>query len=183
MNLSTGQQPMPYFPKMNSWGASMRMPLANGLFNIELANYNSVEDSNGNNPFNANDQQRLLVGYETELMKNFTVSMQYYLEHTKNYDQFRSSSFYPQQIVDENRQLITLRFRYSAMQQKLIYSLFTFYSPTDEDGYLKPSMTYRHNDQLSYSAGANIFWGKDNFSFFGQHQDNSNAWLRIRYQF
>ena len=183
MSLSAGQQPMPYFPKMNSWGASIRLPLANGLFNVEMASYNSLEDNDGENPFIANGQQRLLLGYETELAKNLTASVQYYFEHTKDYAQFRRYSFYPQQIVDENRQLITLRLRYSAMQQKLIYSLFTFYSLTDDDGFLKPSIIYRHNDQWSYSAGANIFWGKDNFSFFGQHQDNSNAWLRARYQF
>lgn len=172
-----------YFPKMNSWGASIRMPFAGGLFNTEYAAYRSIEDTDGNDPFIANSQQRFLLGYETELIKNLSASLQYYLEHTNNYSAFKANSFYPQQIIDKNRQLLTLRLRYTALQQKLTFSLFTFYSPSDQDAYIRPSIHYRYSDSWSYTVGGNIFWGKQNFSFFGQHQDNSNAWLRMRYQF
>jgi hypothetical protein len=185
MSESTEQAQLliPYFPKMNAWGASIRMAFAGGLLNAEYSNYNSIEDNKGTNPFIANGQQRFLIGYETEVFKNLTASMQFYLEQTKQYNEFIKHSPNPAIEVDENRQLITLRLRYSAMQQKLIYSFFSFYSPTDNDGYLKPSVSYRQNDLWSYTAGANIFWGKESFSFFGQHQDNTNVWLRARYQF
>lgn len=171
-----------YFPKMNSLGTSVRLSLAGGLFNAEYVAYNSLEDRDGTNPLLPNGQQRLLLGFETELIKNLTASVQAYIEHTDDYDAFKAASFYPKQVVDENRQLVTLRLRYAAMQQKLIYSLFTFYSPTDSDAYIKPSISYRQNDRWSYALGANIFWGNEAFSFFGQHQDKTNAWLRVRYQ-
>ncbi len=177
------QQLTPYFPEMNAWGASIRMAFAGGLLNTEYSSYNSIEDTNGVNPLVANGQQRFLIGYETEVFKNLTASLQFYLEQTKHYNAFIEHSANPVIEVDENRQLLTVRLRYSTMQQKLIYAFFSFYSPTDNDGYLKPSISYRQNDVWSYSAGANIFWGKENFSFFGQHQDNSNVWLRVRYQF
>jgi hypothetical protein len=177
------QQLQPYFPKMNAWGASVRLPLAGGLFNAEYASYNSVEDNSGSDPFVANGQNRFLVGFENEVIKNLTASVQFYVEQTKHYNEFIVNSVTPATEVDEYRQLLTFRLTYRAFQQKLIYSLFNFYSPTDNDGYLKPSVTYRYNDQWLFSAGANLFWGDEKYTFFGQHQQNSNAWLRVKAQF
>jgi hypothetical protein len=183
MTESENQQLQPYFPKMNAWGASIRLPLAGGILNAEYSSYNSIEDTNGNDPFLANGQNRFLVGFEREVMKNLTASTQFYIEQTKNYDQFIAHSATPETEVKENRQLLTLRLTYTALQQKLIYRLFNFYSPTDNDGYLKPSITYRYNDQWLFSGGANFFWGDKKHTFFGQHQQNSNAWLRVKTQF
>jgi hypothetical protein len=109
--------------------------------------------------------------------------MQYYLERTKHYQALLEHSTAPEQLVDENRQLLTLRLSYRALRQTLVYSMFAFYSPSDRDGYLKPSLNYQYNDQWLFSTGANLFFGDNDYSFFGQHQDNSNAWLRVRYQY
>jgi hypothetical protein len=177
------QRLQPYFPEMNAWGASLRLPLAGGLFNGEFSSYSSIEDTQGNNPLVANGQNRFLVGFEKEVMKNLTASAQFYIEQTKHYDQFISHSATPETEVDENRQLLTFRLTYRTLQQKLIYSVFNFYSPTDNDGYLKPSVTYRYNDQWLFSGGANLFWGNKKHTFFGQHQQNSNIWLRVKAQF
>lgn len=171
-----------YFPKLNSWGVSALTSISSGILNIEYANYHSIEDSKGDRQNIANGQHRLLIGYEREIVKNLTLSMQYYIEKTKHYNAFIEHSM-QQQHVDEYRKLITLRLRYQAFQQTLTYNFFSFYSPSDNDGYIKPSIDYRYNDNWLFSAGANIFIGKDKFSFFGQHEDNSNAWLRTRYQF
>ncbi len=176
-------QTVSYFPKMNAWGASIRMALTGGLFNVEFSSYNSIEDHEGKDPFIANGQNRFLLGFEREIFKDLTASVQVYVEQTKNYDDFIAHSATPAVEVDENRQLLTLRLTYTALQQKLIYSLFNFYSPSDKDGYLKPSITYRYSDQWSFSGGANLFWGDKKHTFFGQHQQNSNAWLRIKAHF
>ena len=177
------QQSQGYFPKLNSWGFSALTAYLGGIVNIEYSSYNSIENSQGSKNAIANGQHRLLIGYEREVIKNLTASVQYYLERTKHYQALVANSNYPAQLVDENRQLLTLRLTYSTKQQTLTYSLFSFYSPTDKDAYLKPSIDYRYNDQWQFSVGANIFFGKDDYSFFGQHQDNSNAWLRLRYQY
>ncbi|AZQ85844.1 hypothetical protein EKO29_18680 [Colwellia sp. Arc7-635] len=180
---STLGQSQGYFPKLNSWGISALTPFQGGIINIEYASYNSTEDSNGQNDNIANGQHRLLIGYERELAKNLTASMQYYLERTKHYQALLEHSAAPEQLVDENRQLLTLRLSYRALRQTLIYSMFAFYSPSDRDGYLKPSLNYQYSDQWLFSTGANLFFGDNDYSFFGQHQDNSNAWLRVRYQY
>ncbi len=183
MKTTSSQVMTPYFPRLNSWGASARMPLGNGLFNAEYAHYNSVDDADGNNPMIANSQERFLLGYETELATNLTLGAQYYLEQTKDYQAFIDNSPTPDLAVKRNRQLITVRLTYMAVQQKLRWSLFNFYSPSDDDGYLKASVNYRYSDRWSFALGGNIFWGEQQHSFFGQHEQNSNAWLRVTAQF
>lgn len=172
-----------YFPKLNSYGASARTAAFGGLFNAEVAIYNSIEDTSGDNPFIANGQTRLLLGYERELTAGLTGSVQYYLEHTKDYHALRENAADAETLVSENRQLLTLRLTHSALQQRLMSRLFLFYSPTDKDAYLKPSVSYRYSDQWQFSGGANVFVGKHQYSFFGQHEDNSNLWLRVRYNY
>jgi len=172
-----------YFPKMSSWGASARLPLASGLFNTEFAYYNSIEDGSGLSPTVPNSQSRLLFGYEQELITNLTAGVQLYFEKTEDYGELRTTAPAVEILPAEFRQLATLRLTYRAMQQKLIWSLFGFYSRTDEDAYTRLSVSYRQDDKWSYVAGANVFAGKDDFSVFGQHEKNSNVWLRIRYRF
>ena len=61
--------------------------------------------------------------------------------------------------------------------------LFAFYSPSDQDFYLRPKASYRFDDQWSFSAGFNLLGGSDTHTFFGQLADNSNGWLRVRYSY
>lgn len=166
-----------YFPKLNSWGASIRLPLGDGLLNSEYASYNADKTD----PNQANGQHRILLGYEQEIAKNLTASGQIYLERTKAYDIVKAQTPATSPLVAENRTLITLRLRYTTKAQKLTYNLFTFYSPSDQDSYIRPSINYRHSDSWTYSTGANLFTGKHHYSFFGQHQDNSNAWMRVKW--
>jgi hypothetical protein len=69
------------------------------------------------------------------------------------------------------------------MYQNLKLSLFTFYSPSDQDGYLRPNIHYRINDHWSAEMGANIFFGGKDYTFFGQFEDNTNVYLGIRWSF
>ncbi len=62
-------------------------------------------------------------------------------------------------------------------------ALFTYYSPSDQDGYIRPKAHYKVNDQWAIEAGANIFVGKEGLTFFGQFQDNSNAYAGVRLSF
>lgn len=172
-----------YFPRLNSWGVSAVTPLRAGIVNIEYASYNSVENNNGKNSNIAHGQHKLLIGYERELIKNLSINMQYYLERTKHYQALINTTSMPENLVAENRHLITMRLSYRAQRQTLLYSLFAFYSPSDKDGYVKPSINYQYNDQWLFSAGANIFFGSNDYSFFGQLKNNTNAWLTARYQY
>ncbi|HNP63009.1 MAG TPA: hypothetical protein PKH39_03685 [Woeseiaceae bacterium] len=173
----------PGFAPLSALGASYRRPLMSGLFNAETVYYQSRDDTAGTDPLIPNDQFRLLLGYEWEAITNLTAGFQYYLEWTQDHDELVTNSFTPEFEPDEFRQVITNRLSYRAWQDRLMLSLFTFYSPTDKDFYLRPVIDYRYSDQWSFSGGANLFGGDQPHTFFNQFADNSNTYVRVRYSY
>jgi len=171
------------FAPMSSLGGSLRRTLGPGLFNVEASYYYSRDDSSGTDPLIANSQLRLLTGYEWEAARNFNVGLQYYLEHIRDHDKLIANSPTPEFEPPENRHVLTTRLTYRAMQDKLNWSLFAFWSPNDNDAYLRPVVTYRASDNWTTTAGLNLVGGKDIYTFFGQFEDNSNAYVRVRYNY
>ena len=84
---------------------------------------------------------------------------------------------------DRHRHVLTNRLTWRSARDEWTLSLFTFYSPSDDDYYLRPSASYRHSDRWTFTGGANLFSGQQPHTFFGQLEDNSNAWLRARWSF
>jgi hypothetical protein len=173
----------PTFAPLTTLGASLRRPLGPGLINVETAYYRSRDDRRGSDPLIPNDQLRLLAGYEWEAKPSFTVGLQYYLEWTRDYDRLIDNSALPEFEPDEYRHVLTNRLTYRAARDRHTYSLFTFFSPSDNDFYVRPAYTYRYSDQWTLTAGANAFGGDDRHTFFRQLQDASNVYVRIRYNY
>jgi len=173
-----------YFPRRSALGASVRGTLLGGIANLETAYYRG-EDDEGDDPRTPNDQWRWLAGYEHEAFSDFTLGWQYSLEWTRDHDAL-IDSLPPRQrryAADEYRHLLTNRTTWQSERQDLTLSLFTFYSPSDADYYLRPRASYRFTDQLTGTAGANLFGGADDWTFHTQLEDNSNTYLRLRYSF
>ena len=173
----------PTFAPLSAVGASVRRSLGPGLFNAETVLYASRDDRAGDDPLIPNDQVRLLLGYEQEAVTNLTIAFQYYLEWTLDHGALIANSPTPELEPDEYRHVLTNRLTYRLNQDKLTLSLFTFFSPSDEDYYLRPVVAYRYSDQWSFAGGANIFDGDEPHTFFNQFSDNSNVYARARYHF
>ena len=173
----------PTFAPLSTFGASLRQPLGAGLFNAEFSYYDSRDDRDGDNPLIPNDQFRLLGGYEWEAAANFTVGVQYYLEWTLDHDELLAVSPFPEFEPDEFRSVVTTRLTRRFDRDRYTASLFAFASPSDRDVYLRPSLTYRHSDQWTFVAGANVFGGSDAHTFFAQFEDASNVYIRLRYNY
>jgi len=171
------------FSARKSLGASLRMPLANGIFNLEVARWNSEQDKNGSDPFIKNGSDLFLIGFEKELVANLTWSIQAYLEVTQDYSQLLASTPAGMPIPDKNRRIVTNRLTYLAMQQTLTHSFFSFYSPSDDDYFIRYKMEYKARDDLELAAGVNWLDGKDDFTFFAQLKDNSNLFIRVTHYF
>ena len=168
-----------YFPRMDSYGASAKGALGSGLFNVEAGYYDSRE-SGGLVP---NDEIRFLTGYEREVGKDFTASVQYYLEWMMDHDGYMAAQPNRDTARDEARHVVTLRLTKMLMKQNLMLSLFTFYSPSDNDAYFRPAATYKISDHWKVMVNGNIFIGEDDHTFFGQFKYNSNVNLGVRYSF
>jgi len=171
------------FPKLWAYGASVQGPLGNGLFNLEVGHYVSDEDQSGNDPFVPNSELRLLAGLEREIAKNLTAKFQYYLEYMQDYDNYKDNLPGSQKPRDEDRHVLTLRITKLALNQNLILSFFGYYSPSDQDSYLRPMIKYKVTDSWLVMVGGNIFIGKENYTFFGQFEKNNNIYGAVRYSF
>lgn len=173
----------PIFARLNSYGASLRSSILGGIANTEFSYYQSTQDKTGTDFRTPNDQLRFLIGYERELIAKFTLGLQYYIEHIKDHDQLLNNSMFPQYEQGESRHLITTRLNYRMQRDKINLSLFMFYSPTDNDSYLRPSILYRIDDSWSVDLGANIFSGNKDHTFWGQFDKNDNVYCRIRFSY
>lgn len=171
------------FPELSSVGASARATLLGGIGHMEWATYESEEDKDGTNPMIANGQHRFLLGFEKEILPRFTVGLQYYLEMIRQHDELIANSFTPNVEPPEQRNTITTRLTYRAMQDKLTLSLFAFVSPNQDDSFLLPKVQYRVNDQWSWEVGANMFNGEKPYTFLGQFEPNSNVYGRVEMRF
>ncbi|MFC1602351.1 hypothetical protein ACFL3U_02160 [Pseudomonadota bacterium] len=180
LNPATGRA---LFPDLFVYGASIRGPLAGGIANAEWGYYDSRDDRNGRNPMINNSEQRLIVGFERELAANLMLGLQYYLKRMEDYSNYRQvlpAGAFP---VHRSRQEYTARLTWLTMNQNLIWSLFSFYSPSDDDGYLRAKLQYKYDDHFSLELGGNLFWGDNNRTFLGQFQNNDNVYTALRYGF
>ncbi len=180
MDLSTGKA---LFNKLRVFGTSIRGDFLKGIGFCEAGYYYSRDDKGGYDPFIKNSELRFLVGYEQEIVKDFTAEIQYYLEYMQDYDEYEEHLPFFEKRRDEKRHVYTLRLTKLAMNQNLTLSLFMYYSPSDEDSYLKPKIHYAFTDYFSGEIGANIFWGKEDHTFFGQFENNTNVYVAGRYGF
>ena len=170
------------FPDLNVYGASARGALGKGIANFEFGYYESDDDESGENSLINNSELRFLFGYTQEIGKDFTAGVQYYLEHMLDYRQHKDSS--PAGLArDKNRHVITARLTKLLMKQNLRFSLFTYFSPSDEDAYMRPNLHYKASDNLSLEIGSNIFFGDHPDTFFGQFHKNTNMYAAVRYSF
>jgi len=171
------------YPRLNVWGASIRSSLLGGIGNIEVGYYDSIQDDNGRNSFVRPSEYRFLSGFERELAHELTGGFQYYLEaidHYRTYEQALPSNMHSR---DEYRHLLTARLTQLLMEQNLTLSLFIYYSPSENDIYIRPKFSYKLTDNWTVDGGFNLFWGENDYTFWGRFQDNTNGYAGLRYNF
>jgi hypothetical protein len=171
------------YARLGAYGASVRAPLGGGLINAEASFYDSFEDRLGTDPTIPNSQFRGLVGYERELFPKFQMGLQYYLEYTFKHDELVQNSLWPAYEQHEFRHLLTLRLTQFLVMDNLELSLFTFFSPDELDTYIRPRITYKIIEPLAIVVGANLMFGRHDYTFFGQLKENTNVYARLRYSF
>lgn len=174
---------LPSFGRLQVIGASLRGSVAGGIGNLELGYYDSRDDRDGSDPLHPNSQTRLLLGFEHELADQLTAGWQLYAERTEHYRSYAAGLASGQAAVAEYRTLLTNRLTYQSHNQTVSWSLFSFYSPSDEDFYLRPNVSWKVDDQLRLEAGLNLFGGRQASSFFGQFEDASNGYITARVSF
>ncbi len=169
------------FPGLSVYGASYQGSMGGGIANLEFGFYDSKPTSITGDAPTTHDELRWLLGYEKEVKSELTLGVQYNLEHRLN----REGNTYDKpgsEFADKNlRHIITLRATQVMSQQNLNISLFNFFSPSDKDGYLRMQSSYKLSDKSRIDGGVNLFYGKEEHTFFNQFKYNSNVYLGFRY--
>jgi hypothetical protein len=172
-----------FYPRLNAYGVSLRGPWARGIANVEAAYYSSVQDTSGSNRLIPNDMVKILTGYKKDLGNDLTIGLQYYYQQRLDYDNYRQSLLAADITKDRRRHLVTFRITKLFKNQTIRTDLFTFFSPSDNDLYLRPAFSYDFTDQIKITLGANLSWGEKDYTEFGQMEGNKNIYLRLRYSF
>lgn len=170
------------FPELTVIGGSIRGNILNGIGSFEIGYYDS-EDDDGNDPLVANNETRYLVSYEQELIKNFSISTQLYLEHMQEYDAYKSTLPAGSPVKDEFRWVTSARLTQLFWNQTLRLSQMILYSPSDKDYHVRLNGTYNINDQLQAELGSVIFGGEDKHTFYSQFRHNNSIFAGIKYGF
>ena len=171
------------YPRLYVSGASLQGNAAGGVLSLEAGFYDSRQDRAGTDPLIPNSQTRFLAGYQRTPWTDFTAGIQYYGEYMHRYGRYEASlpAGLPKQ--DRLRQLLTLRLTQFLKYQSWKLSLFSFWSPTDNDFYLIPEAAWRFTDELTATLGANVFGGASGTTFLGQLDRNDNVYFSMRYEF
>jgi hypothetical protein len=172
-----------FYRRLDVYGWSLRGPFVHGIGNVEFGYYNSREDSNGDNRLIENSMIKFLSGYEKDLGNDLKVGFQYLYEQRLDYGNYSANLLPTDFVFDETRHLLTQRITKLYKDQTVTVSLFNFYSPSDKDGYVRPGVSYDMTDQWKLALGANIPWGEDDLTEFGQMKRNKNVYVRARYSF
>lgn len=172
-----------FYPRLDVYGASLRGPFATGIANLEVGYYDSRQDSGGDNRLIPNSMVKAMTGYTKDLGNDWRIGFQYLLEKQLHYSAYEENLSAQDLRFDEYRQVLTQRVTKLFKQQTVEVSVFNFYSPSDQDGYLRSSVGYTITDQWKMTLGVNVPWGSDSFTEFGQMQENRNVFLRVRYSF
>lgn len=182
-----------YYPDLSVYGASLQGQVFNGILSLEGAFYDSRNDRDGSDPVIPNQSSRFLIGYQKQLWRDFTASLQYYSEYKNDYNMYTDNheTRAPSCPVQEKIQsLASVRLSQLLMHQTLKLSFFGFWSPTYEEYMLIPEIKYTFSDHVWAAIGANIFGGGKRYlrqrsvwTKLGMLDDNDNIYLQFRHEF
>lgn len=171
------------YPPISVYGLSLQGQALGGVLSLEGGYYDSRDDRDGDDLAVPNSQVRFLAGYQKQLWKDFTLGGQYYAEIMSDFDDYKGSLPAGFARKKKYRDIVTLRLTQFFKHQTWKLSLFAFYSPAEKDYLLQPQVTYKVSDNLLAVVGGNVFGGEDRTTFFGQFDQDDNAYLNLRYDF
>lgn len=165
------------FPRLRALGASLRGMLFGIVLSAEVVAYRSVEDPDGTDPFLPNSEDRWVVGASFEPLPYSTLGTQVYQERLRDMDE-ATKRYRP----DADRTWLTLLWS-TRLPAGLNAMVFAYYSPNEKDYYLRSALGWRFTDELTATMGANLWGGDSKSTFYGQFEQNSNVYARMRYSF
>jgi hypothetical protein len=113
-----------------------------------------------------------VVGLDYQGISDMFISFQWFHSHLFDYE----SAI----VRDENDQSITLLIQHDFMNETLRLESLFIHNMNDEDGLVRPKITYQMKSDLELFTGADVFYGNQN-GLFGQfdQQDRVNIGFKL----
>ncbi|MGD2080003.1 MAG: hypothetical protein PVJ36_02585, partial [Nitrospirota bacterium] len=78
-----------FFPELSVYGASVEGRALGGILGLEAGYYDSREDRDGDDPLVPNSSTKLLITYKRQLMEDFNMGLQYFVEYMHDYSEYK----------------------------------------------------------------------------------------------
>ncbi len=183
IDMSSGQ---PVLTGLNITPKHHRLYLGGGSFSTEIkgfvlrgeaAYYNGkyfqTEDPTAVDAITEKDYLHYLAGLDFNV-GNVKLSTQFIQQYILDYDENITN--------EETENTMTFLARYDMFRETLHLELFSYIGLTGEDALIRPKVTYDFDDSFSLLLGSNIFVG-ERTGRFGQYQDNSMLYFKVKYNF
>jgi len=183
---TTTMPPTPYLSSLTITPEHHRLYVAGGSFSSEIkgvilrgeaAYYNGkyfqTEDMNAVDALVQKDYLNYVVGLDFSI-GSVKLSAQFIQKYILDYS--------TGMVDDEINNMATGLIRYDMMRETLHLELFSYIGITGEDALIRPKISYDFDDSFNILLGANIFVG-DRAGQFGQYQDNTMVYTKIKYNF
>jgi len=167
-----------FYPRLSVYGLSAQRNALDGVLSLETGYYRTASAAPRDRGGLPGSQWRFLIGYQRQLWKDSAVGLQLYGELVGDEDAAAAASG-----VGRLRRVISLRLTQLLGYETWKLSLFVAFSPTDEDGFVRPEVSFKVSDELGVTVGANVFGGASETTFFGRLRRSDNAFVAARFDF
>jgi hypothetical protein len=124
-----------------------------------------------------------LIGVDKSLGNEWMAGVQYYGEYMLDHDSYMAGIQPGMPSFDELRSTVTGRINKFMRNQTVQLSVFGYWGVTDQDWHVRPSLSYKITDAINWTVGGSLVGGDELHTMFGQFQENSNLYTRVRYSF
>ena len=173
----TGLNITPEHHRLYLGGASFSTEIKGVIFRGEGAYYNGkyfqTEDPMAEDALIQKNYLHYLLGADFNV-GNVKMSTQFIQQTILDYNENISNS--------EFENTMTFMARYDMFRETVHLELFSYIGLTNEDALIRPKISYDFDDSFNIQLGSNIFVGQSD-GRFGQYQDNSMIYMKLKYSF
>ncbi len=178
------QQPMltginisPEYHRLFLGGGSFSSEIKGIILRGEAAYYNGkyfqTEDPTAEDALIQKDYLHYVAGLDFNI-GSVKLSTQFIQKYILDYNDFMKEN--------EINNTATFMARYDLFRETLHLELFSYIGLTNKDALIRPKISYDFDNSFSILGGMNIFVGETDGQF-GQYQDNTMLYLKIKYSF
>ena len=164
-------------PRRELIGATLEFPTGSQVWRFEVAHIpNQPINTESDEALSSDRRARTLagVGFDWNAPDGWFINAQLAVDHL--------NSGTPDAVRPQTDVISTLRVQRSIIQDTVTLRSELLSSLSDGDGELRASVDWQYSDPLRLSVGADWLFGTRN-GLFGQYQDASQAWVRVRFTF